>query len=602
MPRNSSAIIRPNRGLWLNTPLITVPDGALSDGHNFRIKNGTLNNINLGWSRFDDWTLNGPVTLIDGFFDRISTQILIFGTPTDLYQYDAGNNLVLFLTPIEVAGTVDVSADNPAVVTEDSGTSDWATIGIKAGDMISFGADDENDPDATWYEIASVDDEDTLTLTTTVAGAPLSASTFTIRRLFTGDLDHPWESVTFLHEGVADEDLWIATNGLDDIVSWNGMDATVISAGLGFKAFHLATFKNMLMASGITESGEFLPAQVRNSNPGFPLDFTTGLAGAYTIHDGSDEVSALLDLGDSLVAYSERHINVMDFVGDPFIFVIRTAVPNIGPISGRLVGEYGDTHTFLGPDAQYDFDGVTVKPKGLQVWREVLRRRDPQRTQRSYLHFDEENGDLIWAVPLTSDVDTESGPEIAYVEHYLEETPGNITPISKRAFPFTVTGFFERQTTLTWADIQDQWQELNFRWNDIFFLAAFPFNLAGDKDGKVYTVNVSQLADGELLPSYVRTGRRALGDTRMRGLMRRIYPFATRFAGNTLAVRTRIADSAAGPVTVADEQTFSLDMDPEQYFVSPFRAGRFYALEFASTGTTWELAGWDVDILAGGKR
>lgn len=599
---SKSSILRPNRGLWLNQASIAIPQGALSAGHNFRIQNGKLSNINLGWTRFGDWQLNGPVTLVDSYFDRTSAQTVIFGTPTDLYQYDAGTDTVAYLTPIEVTGTVDVSAADPAVVAENTSTSDWDTIGIKAGDEISFGSASETDPDATWYVIASVDNDDQLTLETAVAGAPLTGSDFTIRRLFTGSLNTPWEGVTFLHEASADEDLYIATNGVDDIVTWNGSDASAEFAGLGFKAYHLNLFKNMVVASAITDTGEFFPSQIRNSDPGSPLNFTTGLASALTAHDGSDEVSAAIPLGDSLVLYSERHIVISDFVGDPFIFVLRDAVPNLGPISGRLVGDFGDEHVFIGPDAQYSFDGATVQESGNQAFRDLLRKRDPTRTLRAWSHFDEENGDLIWAVPLIGDDDTSAGPRRSYVDHYLEETKGDITPVSSRDMPFTASGFFERQTTLTWDQISDMWEDLNFRWNDIFFSAAFPFNLMGDADGYVYTLNTAQTGNGAALDSFVRTGRFALGDGFMRGLLARVYPFATEFASNVLHVRTRMFDSANGPLQFVDEVDFALDMDDGMHFASIFRAGRFFELEFHSDGGAWELAGWDVEVRPGGYR
>jgi hypothetical protein len=88
----------------------------------------------------------------------------------------------------------------------------------------------------------------------------------------------------------------------------------------------------------------------------------------------------------------------------------------------------------------------------------------------------------------------------------------------------------------------------------------------------------------------------------MRGLLARVYPFAARFTTGDLAVRTFISDSAHGPLTLGDEQTFNQELPEGGHFVSPFRAGRFYALEFGSTGTPWELAGYDVEIRPGGYR
>ena len=82
----STAVVSPGLGLYLGQPSIATNPRALIDGANFRIKEGKLSNLNLGWTAFStvNWLpLNGPVILIDNFFPR-GTEHLIFGTPKDL--------------------------------------------------------------------------------------------------------------------------------------------------------------------------------------------------------------------------------------------------------------------------------------------------------------------------------------------------------------------------------------------------------------------------------------------------------------------------------------------------------------------------------------
>src|SRR5690606_14319763 len=154
----TNAVVRPNLGLHLDRPSISLEPGMLKDGLNFRIKNGRLSNLNLGWSRFDNFTLNGPVMLIKSF--RLgSVDILVIATDKDLYRYDAASNNVVFISPIYATGTAAASG------TTVTGTGTTWTTNAKAGDEISFGANDENDPAATWYEIKSVDADDGITLT-----------------------------------------------------------------------------------------------------------------------------------------------------------------------------------------------------------------------------------------------------------------------------------------------------------------------------------------------------------------------------------------------------------------------------------------------------
>ena len=82
---------------------------------------------------------------------------------------------VAYLTPRYETGTVDVSAADPAVVTQDTGSTLWQTNNIKAGDKMFFGSTGERDPTETWYTVDTVDSETQITLLEAVVGAPLTA-------------------------------------------------------------------------------------------------------------------------------------------------------------------------------------------------------------------------------------------------------------------------------------------------------------------------------------------------------------------------------------------------------------------------------------------
>lgn len=596
----SSAIVSPNFGLYLDRPAISLAPRMLKDGYNFRIKNGSLNNLNLGWARFDDFQLNGPVLLIDNFFIRGQNEKLIFATTTDLYVYD-DNGSVAFITPRYAVGTAAVSG------TAVTGTATVWTTNAKAGDQITFGVNDGTDPDLVWYTIDTVTDDLNIILSET--GGTIADGPYTIRQTFTGDVDDIWVTDTFVNASPSNEDEWWATNGTDDIVRWNGSDDQVeVMSALAFTAKSLSVYQNMMIFGALTQGGEFKPTDIINSNPGEPQNVTTGLSEQFKVHSGVDHIQTMSPIGDSLGIYSEATVSVAQFVGGDLIFVFRNAVNGTGALSPRAVADFGTYHEFLGRDSQYVFDGVTVREINQHVWREWLRTQDPVRTNFVFNIFDEENAELLWVVPSTVDPGAGSAgtaPSRASVEHYLEDTglkDGKI-PYSLRAFPFTAAGYYTRQSGLTWEDLTDTWEEYNFRWNDQFFFATFPLILVGDADGKIYTLNEAQNGDGVALPSFVKFGRRAVGDGRMRGLLARVYPFASSFS-TPLDVTVHMVDHAMGSPTI--NATFSFDQTlPEGgHFVSTFRRGRFAELEFGTAGPSmpWELSGYDLDIKAGGRR
>ncbi len=610
-PRAKSNRVFPaNLGLYLGRPPAQVPKRGLIEAFNVRVKEGRVSALNLGWETFGLFgTLSGPMVLIDNLFLRGGGQILIFGTTKDLYKYDEGSEKVAFLTPRYEAGTADPTNGSAVVV----GGTAWDT-NLKVGDEMFFSIAGETDPDAAeeggWYTILTVDSAVQVTLTTNYTGVG-GAQVYTARILYTGDVFDYWRTVTFADAQPADKDLWFATNGVDDIQEWDGVANQVTDLGsvLSFTCKELFVFKNMLIYANILEdTGEVKPTTIKNSDITKPKDLSGGVAGEFVISDGVDPIVSLFTLGDNLVIYGQRSAVLTQFVGTPLTFIFRTAISGIGPLTGRVVADFGDFHEFVGADSQFTFDGVTLKESGTHLWRDALRTRAPDRIDLAFSHFDEENGDLIWAFPLTTDpnVGSEQTIRVAYAEHYLEEVgERDPTPYSKRDFPFTVSGFFERQNTLSWDEISTAWTAQNFRWNDQFFTAAFPFNLVGDEKGNVFTINTTQNGAGAALPARARFGRVALSDGRARNLITRVYPSAVQFPGASydLTVKTFLSESISSPGVVLDTSAFDLTLAGSR-FVTPYRRGRWVEIEFSTAGPDepWEIEGYDFDVREGGRR
>lgn len=608
------ALISPNTGLIFDRPPIAIPKGALRDGLNFRVKNGTLESRNLGWELFEPWSLNGPVWLIDNFFPRGADEKLIFGTATDLYAYNPGTGLPEFITPVytyQAPNGLTWSTGSTTVTA--NGSVNFVTQGVKPGDWIIFSTVPANykDPfNTTWRQVVTVS-----STTLTLNAVPTSSGTngdATIRRTFSDVTAGEWSFDTFVNDGTSGQDLWFATNGIEPVVTWNGSDNTVtLHPELGFTCKVLTTYTNMMIYGNVTQSGDLLPTTIINSDIGLPLNAGatgTGLSEQFVVHSNTDEIMNMIPLGDYLIIYSERTIVPAQFVGDPLIFMFRVALSGVGPISGNAIADFGDFHEFLGSDAGYLFDGVTLKEVNTHVWRDILRQADPMRRRQIFGHFDEEQGDLIWSVPGNTDpgVGEIGAPAvIAWTEHYLEEAVDpnfEGSPFSRRNFPFTITGFYQREVGLTWAQVTEQWQNFNFAWNDQFFQAAFPLNLGGDENGQIWILNQIQTGGGDPLPSYVRTGRIALQTGRERDLLTRIYPFA-RSLPYMLEITLFMGDHLSGEPQNKGTQLFDMNLIEGAHFVTFYRRGRVMEFQFGSSdGNPWVLEGWDYDKVDGGRR
>lgn len=596
----STAVLLPNLGLYYDRPRLALNSRMLAQGLNFRVKNGKLSNLNLGWSRFGTFQLNGAVRMIKNFVLRGGDEELVFATDTDIYRY-VNDTTVTYLTPRYQTGT----ASRAGTTVTGGGGADFVTAEIAVGDEIHFGAADYVTSPGVWDTITAVG----ATLETLGSGV-VAAGPYTIRKKFTGDLDNVWQSAIFVNASPSNEDeLWI-TNGVDAIVRWNGTDTQVEEmTALGFTAKAIVVYSNMMIFLNLTQTGTAKPTDMINSNPGEPQNVTSGLSEQFKVHGNVDAIQRAVPIGDNLAIYSYTNdgvVTLAQFVGDPLVFAFRQVANGVGPTAPNAVADFGNYHEFIAVDGEYFFDGATVKLVNKHIWREVLRQQDPERISLIQSHFDEENGDLIWIVPLTTDPNaaTTGEPSEAYTEHYIEDPGPNLpSPFSRRSFIFTATGHYRRSGSLRWSDLTDAWSTYNFRWNDRFFSASFPLSLGGTVDGKIYTFNTAQDADGVGLAAYVRFGRRALANGRMRGLVTRIYPFVTELA-TPINVTLSLMDSGEAVADITETKSFNQALPEGGHFTTHFRAGRFFEVQFGSDGPgqPWELAGYDVDLRRGGNR
>lgn len=604
----------PNLGVYLDRPPIAVPSRALIDCRNVRVRNGEVTRDNMGWAAFPSaakqiWLNGQPVMGIDNFFPTGGGQFLIFGTTRDLYIYRESEEDVLFITPRYEVGTISVT--NGSATVTGSGTS-WGAE-LEPGDFIFVGATDQRDPFAAWLEIANVVSDTELTLAAPFAGGTDTGLAYTARKVFHGDMTRPWGFATFpMATGVvgSDGDRWYATNGRDPVVGWDGVTTQVYQPPLGDieVASWMVRYKNMMIFGDIRVAGERRPFSIRTSNIGEPENVVSGFAAEMVVHDGVDTLLTAATMGDNLVIYGERSVTLSQFVGPGVLFVFRNVINGIGPLSSRAVADFGDFHEFIGPDAQYRFDGISVQEIGYQVWREVTRKQSPQRRNMIFGHFDEENGELLWVMPQTTDANPDDGPpETAYVEHYLEGVGDeNPSPFTIRDMPATTMGFFSREVTLTWDAIQETWQELNFRWDDRFLQGAFPFNLMGTADGYIYILGAADSKAGGPIHSFARFGRRALGGVARKGMIRRVYPFAQQLpgAGYPLNVTLHISNTANGATGSMGPYSFDLTQATSKHFVSTRAVGRYVEVEYSTTGVgrPWSIAGYDLDVVPAGER
>ena len=611
--RRSREVVGPNYGLYLDTPPLMIPPQGMVDCLNVRVKHKRIVRDNLGWSKFpnSDTPLNldgKPVMLIDRFLLRSGVSRTVMANTTDLFSFDDETGDLDYITPRYEAGTVDATESSTTI----TGNTTTFTDFVKPGDFIHIGASGETDPAADWYEIEEVDSNTQLTLTEPYTGATDTAISYTIRRTFSGGLEHRFSSETFSDaqavEG-SDGDRWYCVNRLDPVVGWDGQSDQAYIPDLGNvdTCLGLRRFSNILVFIAPTTSGENRQFSIRTSAIGQPENTITLDATELVVHDGNDPVQRAENIGDLIAIYSENSIVLAQFVGPPLMFVFRLASRGHGPISRGAVATFPDFHLFIGRDTQYLFDGSAAQPISMHVWRGLLRTMPPELYDQIYHTFDEHNGELVWSLPAPAD--PEDGPcSTAVVQHYLEDVGNAPSPHTRRTFPFTAAGYYVRppDSQVRFSDLDVPWEEMNVRWTDRYFRSEVPIVLVGDADGNVFTLGGRSTADGDPLYSFARMGRMEVSALDWRAVIRRLYPIIEFLDGMTHEVIVRIygADFADGPATLIHEQALSVGPPGTRFFTVPRKSTKYIEVEFATTQATqyWAILGYAVDAVRGAGR
>jgi hypothetical protein len=443
---------------------------------------------------------------------------------------------------------------------------------------------------------------------------------YTIRQTMQGDNLDLWEADTFQNSqdsSPAGLDVYYMTNGVE-MMSWDGSDDQVAWFYPGFVGKNLLVMQQALAFWNIVDAaGDTKPGSIYYSELNYPENFTTNGAGTILPSDGVLDLLTCKRLGDQIVCYYQGSIILLQWVGKPLYWIARMAVPRIGLIAQKAVMDHGDYHEFLSRAGAYRFDGVALTEAMPQLFREVLRTASPPRVGRSYAALDEENGEVLWSIPLSTDGQTaDQPPTKAYSQHYLEDVGSSLPdPMMIREFPFTAVGFYESTENLLFSDIPrdagGQFDASALKWNDRELQEAFPLKIAGDANGDIYVLNTSNLKAGDFLYSYATFARKALVDGERKGLLEWIEPFCGKrgVAAYSLSVAAILYDYAEGPGTTSYA---SFDLRQQGLRYAPIRkAGRYAGIQFSSLGigapaeplaAPWDLSGYRVKVSVMGDR
>ena len=616
------------RGLYLDRPRVDVPRGGLVEALNVRVERSTITNENCGWQNFP---LNAVSSLnleqravlgITNHVARLGSRTPVFATDRDLYQFTAATGDVQYLNPRVETGTVTI------VGTAATFSIDIQAAGVKAGDYLHRSVAGQRGtpvsvvPVSDWTRIATV----TGPTTATLASAPgnVTGVAYTIRRTFTGGMTGIWDFEMF-PDAPGAVDLLFATNGVDDLWKWDGAATQVtLLSSLGFKCRTIVRASNIMLYGALTESGVFKPGEVRTSAIAAPENVTTLEAAEFNVGRGNAPIVALRRLHENVVVYKGGDeigsVHIMEFVGEPKKWDVRTVVDNRGPRSMRSIALFPNYHEFLSHDQAYRFDGSTQPvPLAPQVLRAAAQAFDSSRAEQAIAHVAEEYGEVLWVLPTATDMIpsglAEAVPQTALATHYVEEerlSQGRFVareaPATKREVPnVTAIGAVYRESALRFSDLPQQFALSQFPFNDRFFSGVYPQMVLGDAQGNLWLGNLGSSKAGAAMRSAVQLQRIA-GDSgagRRTGILKRVFPQIAKKDAATYSVSVKVygADDTENPSTLRHTRGVAVNKSPPLHTM-PLVNARWFDVLFETTGAdqSWRMSGVFIDRELAGER
>jgi hypothetical protein len=155
-------------------------------------------------------------------------------------------------------------------------------------------------------------------------------------------------------------DVWYAVCLDHRMVGWTGPGANVVTIAGAPQARTASVIKDHVCVLNVTDEFGPHPQRFLWAAEGSDNEWVPSLindAGGFDLIDTPDAGVALHKLGDDLIAYKERTIVPLTYIGGNEVFGRRTAIHNIGLLSTHGLVNLGNRHYFMGQDMFYQYTG-----------------------------------------------------------------------------------------------------------------------------------------------------------------------------------------------------------------------------------------------------
>lgn len=201
-------------------------------------------------------------------------------------------------------------------------------------------------------------------------------------------------------------------------------------------------------------------------------------------------------IGPDLIVWFERSVWRFSYTGDPDQpFRWDKVADTEGCYATMSVVSYSDELVCVGPTRMVGTDGRDVYGMDDRI-PDFLLGTNQDLIGYCYGLIVEEMGQAMISYGSLS----ASKPDSALVLNYDDNCWSTYT------LPIHVMGYSAVEGDITWADMTEDWDDVDWAWNDKELQAGYPTTLMGCRDGKIYRLNDGGADDGEDIPFNAKSG------------------------------------------------------------------------------------------------
>lgn len=358
----------------------------------------------------------------------------------------------------------------------------------------------------------------------------------------------------------------------------------------------MRSYRNFLIALGITKGSDEYPYMVKWSHPADPgsvpvsWDETDPVydAGEFDLAEGYDRIVDGLQLRDSFMIYKESSIWRMDYIGGVYIFRAQKVLGSSGAMNRNCIVEVNGYHFVLtGSDAivHDGQSGTSVLDK--QTRRHLFNTIDVSAGEKCFVFKNPFLNEVFVCYP-------EAGSEHcnrAMVWNYVDRT------VSFRDLPdvnHASNGMTDTLLGGLWSQDDDPWNTDLTVWNGPDFIPSSESVVLGSMDGGLYKLDASTSFAGARPTALLERVGLSFGEAQNYKMIRGIRPRITGNPGETVLVTVGSQNDPYEPVSWGPTMAHTIGQTvANDCLVS----GRYLALKFESgSAYRWRLDSFDIDL------